>query len=236
MPDVATAEGGRAAGAVAAPGRLELVRAFVNTRDIEAGTDELDSTAGLDRWLAAHRLAAPGFAAPGLAGQARPDLAADPQRADGATMASAGSEATEADLTRARALREGMRAILRAHAGGESGETGSLDGIAAGLTARLAVSGDGRVTAVPDGTGASAGLAAILIAAAEAATLGTWSRLKVCGADDCQWAFYDRSPTRSGHWCSMAVCGSRAKSRAYRRRAAISRARQGRTAVGADGA
>ncbi|HEX9030508.1 MAG TPA: CGNR zinc finger domain-containing protein [Streptosporangiaceae bacterium] len=39
-------------------------------------------------------------------------------------------------------------------------------------------------------------------------------------ADDCHWAFYDRSPTSSGCWCSMAVCGSRAKSRAYRRRAA----------------
>jgi predicted RNA-binding Zn ribbon-like protein len=54
---------------------------------------------------------------------------------------------------------------------------------------------------------------------AEAATARTWPRLKVCSADDCQWAFYDRSPTRSGCWCSMQICGSRAKSRAYRNRA-----------------
>ncbi|HEX9031302.1 MAG TPA: CGNR zinc finger domain-containing protein [Streptosporangiaceae bacterium] len=40
------------------------------------------------------------------------------------------------------------------------------------------------------------------------------------GLTSCHWAFYDRSPTSSGCWCSMAVCGSRAKSRAYRRRAA----------------
>ncbi|MGA8461029.1 MAG: CGNR zinc finger domain-containing protein, partial [Streptosporangiaceae bacterium] len=62
-------------------------------------------------------------------------------------------------------------------------------------------------------------LARILLIAGEAATTGTWSRLKVCSAADCQWAFYDRSPTRTGCWCSMRVCGSRAKSRAYRRRA-----------------
>ena len=59
----------------------------------------------------------------------------------------------------------------------------------------------------------------ILLIAGEAATTGTWDRLKVCSAADCQWAFYDRSPTRTGCWCSMRVCGSRAKSRAYRRRA-----------------
>ena len=33
---------------------------------------------------------------------------------------------------------------------------------------------------------------------------GTWERLKVCPADDCQWAFYDESKNRSGTWCDMA--------------------------------
>ena len=45
---------------------------------------------------------------------------------------------------------------------------------------------------------------------------GTWRRLKACREDTCQWAFYDRSKNRSGTWCSMAVCGNRAKARAYR--------------------
>ena len=31
-------------------------------------------------------------------------------------------------------------------------------------------------------------------------------------------AFYDTSKNRSAHWCSMAVCGNRAKARAYRQR------------------
>jgi predicted RNA-binding Zn ribbon-like protein len=76
------------------------------------------------------------------------------------------------------------------------------------------------VAVVPAGSGASAALARILLIVAEAGSNGTWSRLKACSAADCQWAFYDRSPTRTGCWCSMRVCGSRSKSRAYRDRAA----------------
>ena len=47
---------------------------------------------------------------------------------------------------------------------------------------------------------------------------GTWDRLKVCLADDCQWAYYDRSRNRSSVWCDMRVCGNRAKVRSYRER------------------
>ncbi|MFE7121750.1 CGNR zinc finger domain-containing protein, partial [Streptomyces sp. NPDC057654] len=39
----------------------------------------------------------------------------------------------------------------------------------------------------------------------------------------CQWVFYDRSPAGRGRWCSMAVCGSRAKMRAYRANKAAGR-------------
>jgi predicted RNA-binding Zn ribbon-like protein len=42
--------------------------------------------------------------------------------------------------------------------------------------------------------------------------------MKACAADDCQWAFYDSSKNRSRTWCSMDVCGHRAKTRAYRAR------------------
>jgi len=47
---------------------------------------------------------------------------------------------------------------------------------------------------------------------------GTWERLKVCLADDCQWAYYDRSRNRSSVWCDMQVCGNRQKVRAFRAR------------------
>jgi predicted RNA-binding Zn ribbon-like protein len=95
-----------------------------------------------------------------------------------------------------------------------------LRSIAARLPAGIAVDSHGQITAVPAGTGTAAALTRILLIAAEAATLGTWTRLKACSADDCQWAFYDRSPARTGCWCSMQICGARSKSRAYRRRAA----------------
>ena len=39
---------------LAAPGDLELVRRFVNTRDLELGTDLLATPADLDAWLRSH--------------------------------------------------------------------------------------------------------------------------------------------------------------------------------------
>jgi predicted RNA-binding Zn ribbon-like protein len=49
---------------------------------------------------------------------------------------------------------------------------------------------------------------------------GQWERMKICSADDCRWAFYDRSRNRGGNWCQMGLCGNRAKNRAYRARQA----------------
>ena len=67
----------------------------------------------------------------------------------------------------------------------------------------------------------------------ESMVAGTWSRLKVCPADDCQWAFYDHSKNRSGTWCSMQVCGNRAKVRAYRERRAGTKSGSSRGQPGA---
>ncbi len=58
----------------------------------------------------------------------------------------------------------------------------------------------------------------VLAAMTAAMSDGTWSRLKVCADDECQWAFYDNSRARTGKWCSMAVCGNRAKQKAWRDR------------------
>jgi predicted RNA-binding Zn ribbon-like protein len=188
-----------------APGELETVRAFVNTLDIEEATDDLTTPDGLSRWLGERGLAAP-------------------------------ARISAADLAEAVALREALRGVLRQHAGhpggpGPPGKAGSqpaagrgadpaaaIGAIAAALPVRLAVDDEGVITAVAAAAGVQGALARLLLIAAAAAGNGTWSRLKVCTADDCQWAFYDRSPARNGRWCSMSICGSRAKSRAYRRR------------------
>jgi predicted RNA-binding Zn ribbon-like protein len=215
MP-ASTARAARQPQISAAPGELELVRAFVNSRDIEEGTDELASTAGLEGWLARAGLAAADAA----------DGVALPAAADGvAPGAAPAARVTPADLEQAVALRESLRGILRSHQPAADGRgrlsesTADLRRAAAALPVRLEIGGDGTVASVPAGSGAAAAMARLLLIAAESAVLGTWARLKACGADDCQWAFYDRSPTQSGCWCSMQICGGRAKSRAYRQRA-----------------
>jgi predicted RNA-binding Zn ribbon-like protein len=187
----------------AAPGELELVRAFVNTLDIEQGTDELAGIEGLTGWL--RRWSAAGGPA---------------AAADSAAAAAAGP----GDLERAVALREALRGVLRCHARPQASElelaAAELRRAASGLQVQLDVAGDGSVGLAPAPAGPAGTLARILLIAATAAAQDTWPRLKACAAGDCQWAFYDRSPTRSGCWCSMRICGARAKSRSYRQRAA----------------
>jgi predicted RNA-binding Zn ribbon-like protein len=207
-----------------APGDLATLQAFVNTLDIEQGTDALATPTGLGRW----------FQDAGLA-------------------TDAGEQAGPRDLSLAIDLREALRGVLRSHVthkagrgpaagadarikpAGPAGRTHpagtdpvvALAAVAAAMRAGIHAEPDGRVVVVPADSGTRAALTRLLLIAAEAGTAGTWPRLKVCGADDCQWAFYDRSPTRSGCWCSMQICGSRAKSRAYRNRAS-SRPRSGK--------
>ena len=178
-----------------APGDLAIVQRFVNTRDIELAIDDLTTPAALAEWLAVAGLIP------------RPPIVHRP------------------DLELALDLREALRGVLRAHAGHGSAPEAArqLGAIASDFAIVLRVEPDGRVRPAETSVGVRSGLVRLLLIAAEAGTAGTWSRLKACSADDCQWAFYDRSPTRNGCWCSMQICGSRAKSRAYRRRTAATR-------------
>jgi predicted RNA-binding Zn ribbon-like protein len=172
-----------------APGELELVRQFLNTRDVEEGLEELGTPEQLRAWLAGQ----------GLGPQH--DLDGD-------------------DVKRALALRESLRALTLANNGEplDGSAIPTLNSIAG--EARLLVRFDerGRTVLVPAGNGAEGALGGLLAIVFRSMADGTWSRLKACRADTCQWAFYDRSKNRSGTWCSMAVCGNRAKARAYRER------------------
>ncbi|GII92023.1 CGNR zinc finger domain-containing protein [Sinosporangium siamense] len=55
------------------------------------------------------------------------------------------------------------------------------------------------------------------IAAAWALTVATgdWRRLKQCPDHDCGWVFWDATRSRTRRWCSMRVCGNRAKARNF---------------------
>jgi predicted RNA-binding Zn ribbon-like protein len=172
-----------------APGELELVRQFLNTNDVEDGVDKIATPDDLRAWLADYGLGS-------------------------------GESLGRADVERATALREALRALTLANNGEPlNGDAVSMLNSIAGRT-QLLVRFDprGHTALEPAGEGADAALAELLAIVFRSMTEGTWSRLKACRADTCQWAFYDRSKNRSGTWCSMEVCGNRAKARAYRRR------------------
>lgn len=171
-----------------APGRLALVQAFINSHF------DLEDDHG------AELLHSPAALVDWLRG---------------AGLLKAAPEASHAELQRALTVREGLRTLAR----GGSAPTEPLDGAARGAAVELRVApgGDLRFVAAPD-AGVAGALGVLLAIAAVALADGSWSRLKVCPGEDCGWAFYDGSRNRSGRWCSMSVCGGRAKARTHYRR------------------
>ena len=121
--------------------------------------------------------------------------------------------ATQADLDRALVVREALRDLI----GGSSAARAVLEQAArdARLELRLV---DDRLRLVPGAGGVSGALGSLLAEVAEAMTDGSWERVKLCGADDCRWAFVDTTKNGSRNWCSMRSCGNRAKVQAYRAR------------------
>ncbi|GAA4977126.1 CGNR zinc finger domain-containing protein [Yinghuangia aomiensis] len=181
----------------AAPGALRLVEDFVNTLSVETGTEALTDPAALAAWLTTYGLL--------------PD----------------GAPAGQAGLDRARIVREGLRALLADHnAARPALEEHDGDPYAPALAALASTARElplvfdpyadpPRLAPATSGT-VDAALARLLGHVAEAAAAGTWVRMKACRM--CAWAYYDHSRNRSRAWCSMALCGNRAKAKAFRDR------------------
>lgn len=171
-----------------APGRLELVRWFLNTADFENGTDEFGTTGSTRRWLVAQRLLA------------RNEHVDEPGR------------------IKLIETREGLRALAWANNGAPVRRDALVrlnrHASTASIGARFDQSGD--VQLVADRGDVHRAISALLAIVCESIRDGSWSRLKACRSQTCGWAFYDASRNRVGTWCSMAVCGNRAKTRAYR--------------------
>ena len=191
-----------------APGRLEAVRAFVNTLDIEAGTDALASPSDLADHLATWHLLSP-------------------DRSLGAS-----------DLRAAIELRESLRTLLRAHNDLDVDTAASVDVLnritaQAGLRPAMTYGGEvGYHVLREGGLGALGALVAIVYASE---TQGVWTRLKACSSDTCRWAYYDASRNRTSRWCHMQLCGNRAKGQTFRARRSGSREISGRAGPGARG-
>jgi len=175
----------------AAPGRLELVRQFINTADLDPGNDELTDLPALQAWLRSRRLIG-----------ARERL-------------------EQGDLERALEVREALRKLLEDRGGGgaiDERAIRALNAHPACVQMRVRFDGGGAPRLEPVGDGLEGALAELYAVIEHAAADGSWARLKVCADHGCRWAFYDNSKNRSRSWCNMAVCGNRAKAREYRRR------------------
>lgn len=131
-------------------------------------------------------------------------------------LAGGKSDVTSTELERAIVVREGLRALLVAkHAAPGDAAIDRLNNTIPYLPVPLRFEPDGPQFVTTANT-AHAALGLIVAYAATAMLDGTWSRFKTCR--ECRWAFYDYSRNAAGTWCSMAVCGSRVKQRAYHAR------------------
>lgn len=176
-----------------APGELGLIQAFVNTHyDLaeDHGAEVLSSPAALVRW----------FAARGLI--------------DGSLSLARG------DLRRALDVREGLRAMLSENNGAppEPARLEALNRAASRPGVVIQFSPDGTPLFEPAARDLDGAIGFLLAIVARAQIAGSWQRFKACPGEDCGWAFYDYSRNQASGWCSMAICGSRAKARAYRER------------------
>ena len=176
-----------------APMPLLLVQSFVNTWEGDSGVDLLSEAKPAGRWLAETE------------------------------FLKAGHRLDREELGRARAVREGIRALLVHNGGGPAptkAELRPLDQLAHDARLHVALDRSGGVELFSEGTGGRIELSRLLLLIRDAQRDGTWWRLKACHNSACRWAFYDRSHAGLGAWCDMAVCGNRIKNRNLRSRRA----------------
>jgi len=167
-----------------------LVRLFVNTLDIEEGTDALLDEEATRRWLQTHHLL------------------------------STQDSISSVDLAYLRSVRAAIRQALAAnHAEAVIPREALATLNAAIAAAKVSPELDGAgYSLASNGAGVHRIVGTLAVEIIHAMTNQTWRRLKICLNDRCQWAFYDRSPARSGKWCSMSVCGNRTKQQVWRDR------------------
>lgn len=175
-----------------APGGLEILRAFVNTLDIEEGTDALAAAEDARAWV-----------------RERMAIDVGPLSDVGHRSLLAFREALRELITTRDDGTEASAAARR-----------TFDEVAAASPLAVTFDPGGRPRLRPVGTGVGAVIGRLLVEISAAAAAGTWDRLKICRNDACRWSYYDSSRNRSGVWCSMAICGNRVKGRAFRRRRA----------------
>jgi predicted RNA-binding Zn ribbon-like protein len=180
------------------PEEVRLVNEFLNTLDLEkfgehAGKPDeeregLRSPETLEAWLLRR----------GLLGK--------------------GETVGESDLELAVNVRDALRAAASANSGQARGRSDAAAVTFDELPLVLRIGEASRPELACREGGVKGALGRILADVAVAASKGTWARMKICAAEDCRWAYYDHSKSRTGRWCAMETCGNRHKTRRYRLR------------------
>ena len=155
-----------------APGELSLLQAFLNSADLEAGTDELAGPPGLGDWLERHALLP------------------------------AGEGLAHGDGQLAIECRESLRKLVAAgtSASRELGAAVDRTLVSALLCARFEAGGE--LSFAPANAGLGGALGRLLATVATAQRDGLWPRFKICASATCRAAFYDYSTNRSALWCA----------------------------------
>jgi predicted RNA-binding Zn ribbon-like protein len=168
---------------------LELVRAFINTRNVERRTDLIDTPAGLTAWLRERGLLDPAI------------------------------EATAEDVARAVAVREVLRAFaLRNNAVDCECDARILNAAAERSGLLLAFEAGGDSSFRPRQPCVDGAIGVLLATVHRAMVDRSWSKLKACADPRCLWAYYDRSKNGCSRWCNAGLCGNRDKVRRFRER------------------
>jgi hypothetical protein len=181
------------------PGEIKQVNEFLNTLNLqswgenarisEIDRDDFRTPGGLRDWLVARRLLD-----------------------EGETVGAS-------DLELAVTLRGALREAAWVNGDGPAGGAADIADRAFGEVPLVLELGHDLRPGLASGRGGVPGaLGRILADVAVATARGTWARLKICRAEDCLWAYYDHSKSRTSRWCSMQTCGNRHKTRRYRQR------------------
>ncbi len=181
-----------------APGPLRRIQALVNTVERPDGADRLADPAHAQPWLIDNGLLAPS------------------------------AQLADTDLTLVMDTREALRALLVRNGGGPEPtpeQLAPLHRLAAAVVVRTTVGADGEMLLTVAGEDLPDRVAGLLLSIRAAQRDGSWSLLKACGNDECQWAFFDMSRNHGGTWCDMASCGNKLKNREFRARKARARGR-----------
>ncbi|HEV3001667.1 MAG TPA: CGNR zinc finger domain-containing protein [Solirubrobacteraceae bacterium] len=178
---------------------------FVNTIDPRYGSDRVDYLPDYEA------LAAWAAWAKAIAEEDRAGLLAQAERA---------APQAAAVHRRALRLRDHLYALLR-----PARDASAVDGHARAFSvelrrahahAQLAVAGDAYAVVLEPAAALDRMLWPVVRSASDLMTSPALARVRECDGTNCGWLFLDTSKAGRRRWCSMEVCGNRAKARRYR--------------------